>query len=397
MSELELSRPIELETFLAHYGKKGMKWGVVNEEPTGGSQRTSSNPLAMLKAHNLKVNTNRQATIKARMAKNQLRVADLNREIVGLERGKFSLKARYQRDNLKAEALGLQGQIDKDAKTAAKTPTSGMTSTQKKVLIGASVAAAIGVAAIAYYNRDEIAGAIRLSSNKRNYGDIFKRNDALAHAGSPDQVFDSVVKGANPAYKTFGGQMNCRRVTFAYEMRRRGYDVTATTSAVGRGQNESGLVNALIRGDRNRRTESSMSAFAMKGADAVTSIRTRAARGDIRQYDATTAALEFVGLRSSRATSAVGAASKIAESLSSQPNGARGEIAFNMRRFVHSMQYEIFDGVPHIFDSQKAAHYPVTEAGLTALINKWGDPAGAAITRLDNLDLDTNFLSQWVK
>ena len=57
-----------------------------------------------------------------------------------------------------------------------------------------------------------------------------------------------------------------------------------------------------------------------------------------------------------------------------------------MRRFIHSMQYEVFDGVPHIFDSQKASHFPVTEEGIAKLINKWGDPAGAAITRLDNLE-----------
>lgn len=386
-----------VDLFLEHYGKKGMRWGVVNEELPSSKGTTSNKPLSKLQVHNLEVNTKQRNMAKARLAKSTIRMSELSKELDALNKGPLSLKSAIRKDDVRTELSAYKSQVKRDKKVAEKDPTTGMTATQKKVLIGASVAAAVGVAAIAYYNRDEIAGFARISANKSNYGDVFKRNEIFAKASTPEDVLKSVVKGANPEYNTFGGQMNCRRVTFAYEMRRRGYDVTATTSAVGRGQNETGLVNALIRGDRNRRSESSMSAFAMKGVDAVSSIRTRAAKGDNRVYEATTDALEFVGLRSARSTNAAAAAGKIAASLGSQPSGARGEIAFNMRQFIHSMQYEVFDGVPHIFDSQKAAHYPVTEAGLTALINKWGSPAGAAITRLDNLDLDVNFLSQWVK
>ncbi len=39
--------------------------------------------------------------------------------------------------------------------------------------------------------------------------------------------------------------MNCRRCTFAYEMRRRGYDVAATRTTNGRGQTAVGVYNAL--------------------------------------------------------------------------------------------------------------------------------------------------------
>ncbi len=83
--------------------------------------------------------------------------------------------------------------------------------------------------------------------------------------------------------------------------------------------------------------------------------------------------------------------------MSKQPSGARGEAVFDMGAFAHSMQWEIFDGVPHIFDSQKGSHFPVTPEGLNALMDKWGEPSSTQLTRLDNVDLDLDFLNRWVR
>src|SRR4029077_17292919 len=53
-----------------------------------------------------------------------------------------------------------------------------------------------------------------------------------------------VVAPINPGYGDLGTKMNCRRATFAYEMRRRGYDVKATKSVKGTGQMPLSLLKA---------------------------------------------------------------------------------------------------------------------------------------------------------
>ena len=60
-----------------------------------------------------------------------------------------------------------------------------------------------------------------------------------------DGIMSKVVPAINPDYGKFGTKMNCRRATFAYEMRRRGYDVAATRTPTGRGQDISGQYNVL--------------------------------------------------------------------------------------------------------------------------------------------------------
>jgi hypothetical protein len=55
------------------------------------------------------------------------------------------------------------------------------------------------------------------------------------------------------------------------------------------------------------------------------------------------------------------------------------------------MAYEVVDGVPHIFDSQKGTLYNSSKM----VESKWDGFHGAEITRLDNVDLDLNFLTRW--
>lgn len=371
---------IAQETYLEHFGKKGMRWGVVKEDKSSGEKSTkteTSSGRSNFRERNLKVNTNRYNTLNARAAKSNVRISEINTELKTLP--KYSGKAR----NLRYERQMTTKQRDIDLKKAAKPPSDGLTPTQKKLLIGAGVATVMVGLSIASkrYDAEGMGAAMRRKASKLEYGDVFRPNKSFAKKMSPDDVLANVVKGINPKYNTQGGTMNCRRTTFAYEMRRRGYDVTATLAPMGYGQNESGLVNALIKGDRNKLSGESMSAFA-GNSGAVDGIRTRAVKGDKRQYTADTETVTDI--------------SKLRAALSRHPNGARGEAVFDVGPFAHSMQWEVFDGVPHIFDSQKAARYDTDDKGLRKLTEKWGSPKRMDITRLDNVDLDTDFISRWV-
>lgn len=356
---------------LEHFGVKGMQWGVRNK-PKGEGR-------ASLKEHNLRVNTEKRDMHKARAEKGAVRISEINAEIAKLPRG--SVAKRY---SLNQEKSATATQRRKDIKAAAKEPGTGLTSTQKKVLVGAAVAGIIvgGAVAVKYGQGPEgIAANIRRGASRLKYGDEFRRNSKLSGKMSAEELRSVVAAGVNPNYATSGGQMNCRRCTFAYELRRRGYDVVATTSPVGYGQNESGLVNALVKGDKNIYTPQSMSNFASGYNEG--GVRTRAGRGDRRQHGAFTQTVrELGGLKAA---------------LGLQPDGARGEAVFDMGGFAHSMQWENVGGVPHIFDSQKGSHYPVTTEGLSALTNKWGHPNSVELTRLDNVPLDAAFLQRWAR
>lgn len=52
---------------------------------------------------------------------------------------------------------------------------------------------------------------------------------------------------AHPEYgNSLGSFMNCRRCTFAYELSRRGYDVQATKTLIGTGQDANGMNQMLF-------------------------------------------------------------------------------------------------------------------------------------------------------
>lgn len=372
------------EEVLEHFGVKGMKWGVRRQGNAGGYDASAKGETKSLRGkladRNLRVNTERHAMLTARAAKADIRISELKAEIAALPKG-VSARTRF---DLNYEKNVTIAQRDKDLKRAQKPPSSGLTPTQKKVLIGAGVAAVVIGVHMAHrrgIDSEAVGAAIRRGESQMKYGDVFRPNPAFASRMTPEQVRSVVAAGVNPNYRSQGGAMNCRRATFAYEMRRRGYDVVATTSPVGYGQNESGLVNALTPGVRNRLSTQSMSSFASNFSSS--GLRTRGARGDNRPNPAFTQSVRQL--------------SELRSALSRHPNGARGEAVFDMGPFAHSMQWEIFDGVPHIFDSQKGTHYPTTPDGLRELMIKWGVPRTTEITRLDNVPLDMNFVGRWVR
>lgn len=373
---------VDEDKYLEHYGVIGMKWG--KRKKSDDSNKTRDKNEQSLKSRfserQIRIKEGEAAILKARAITNSLRVSKLNKELAALPPG---MKTQHKKYALRNEITISEQAAKKNLEQAEKTKKARLTPTQKKVLIGAAVVGAVVVAA--HLNRtggEDIASAIRRARSMQEHGTIFKINKDLADKSlSAEEVLTKVAKTVNPKYSSPGGKMNCRRATFAYELRRRGYQVDATPSAIGRGQSETGLVNALIRGDRDVNRSSGLSTMIIGGEG----IRGRAAPRDTRAYSAFTKTIK--DFRSD--------VPKLREALREMPDGARGEVVFNERGFGHSMAWEIIKGQAHIFDTQKGQRFPVTPEGLTNLTNKWGIPAEIGLTRLDNVDLDLKFLSRW--
>ena len=382
MQEEETERVVE--DFLAHYGKKGMRWGVLNEEDSSPSSKQKVKE-DKTQAKQAKRET-KALGFESRAAKSNIRISELENEIKNLPPG---VKTAYKRTVLQGNLKDTTNYRDSLLKDAVASRNGKLTSNQKKLILGGIAVA--GIAGFMAYNAMsdsgqanslKLRGAAFLSGKKFE----FAKNPELSRKDfSPAQVLTHVGQQVNPNYSTPGGQMNCRRSTFTHELRRRGYDVAATTSPVGWGQSESGLINALTIGTRDRFSSASLSSMVV-GGDVRGQIK-----GDRRSNPAETVSIKkFQIAGDGRNTDN----NNIMAALSEQPNGSRGEVVFNFRSFGHSMAYEIFDGKPVIFDSQKGTMYD-GDTGFTKLSDKWGMPSGAEITRLDNIPLDMKFLSRW--
>ncbi len=263
----------EVDAFLEHYGVKGMRWGV-----------TRDNLRSNFNDRQERIRSTKAATLEARAAKTNIRIGELNKEINALPSG---FKSVYKRSILRNELELNENQSSKDTKKAKKIRESRLTPTQKKLLIGAAVVG--GVLAASYLaskvDHETIAAAIRRAQSEEEFGSVFKIDENLASPDlSADDILKNIGKSVNPNYASQGGQMNCRRATFTHELRRRGFDVQATTSPMGRAQNETGLVNALIKGDKNPIRSPSLSAMLNREGTS----RARPNASDTRTYDAFT-------------------------------------------------------------------------------------------------------------
>lgn len=364
----------EVESFLAHHGVKGMKWGQRKNDDSQSGDRSSVKERLQVRKDN------KVATLKGLAAKTDVSIKELNAEIKSLPPGSRSAYKRSQLYASLKENTKYRDALLKDAEAVKK---GGLTSTQKRLLIGA-----IGVGALyaasrmtvstdsGEFNSMKLRGQALLKGKKFDFNKkpSFARKDL-----SPDEVLSKVVAGVNPNYRNPGGAINCRRSSFTYELRRRGYDVVATPSRMGTGQSETGLINALTPGKRNITRTASLSEMV---------VNARNVRGQVPN-DRRTNPAQTVSIKDASDHR------NLLTAFKDQPNGARGEIVFNFQAFGHSMSYEIFNGTPVIFDTQKSQKHEVSADGLTKIMQKWGDVKNAEMTRLDNIELDTKFLSRW--
>lgn len=256
---------------------------------------------------------------------------------------------------------GMKWGVRKDADAAPSKTTVGIDPVS--AAIGAIYVATM-LAPVAIAIRD-----IRRARNdsgekiaKENADVAWKKNESLKHAKSVDEIFNKVVVPVNPQYGKPGTKMNCRRATFTYEMRRRGYDVQATRSHFATGQDDVGLSRATMKFNDQKPESGWGQTLITKEASA------KSMTGDTK-------------------------AKSIYDALSLQPDKARGELGIAWQfGGGHSMAWEVVQGRPIIFDTQTKKTYPNPQA-----FSKFAKVTGeAAFTRTDNKKLDEEFLKRWM-
>lgn len=355
----------EGEHILEHFGVLGMKWGVRNDKKS----RRERNALKYeTKAELLTIKINE---LSNKRTKGGGRSRRTNEKILRLDE-----KRRQARSDAEAKR---QGKLSKG---------------QKKVAVGAGAAAAI-IAAYGSYSMAQSGEFRRLGAKGKAFitgkTPSWKSNPALADKSlDANGIFEKVVKQINPNYGEFGTKMNCRRATFAYEMRRRGHDVVATRTSNGRGQDISGIYNVLHphadlvhpgRGGVATRTLSEM-------------FKKKIGRGETPFLDRATK-MSFMG-RNRIDLSAGRWDSRIFSAIAKHPNGSRGELGVKWGvGGGHSMVWEIINGKPVIFDAQSGKKFTSTASFLKQFQD--AGIADAAITRLDNVPLNEDFLLRWLR
>lgn len=392
---------------LKHHGVKGMRWGVRKEEVGAAIRRVANTPNPLYYKNvrarigkdaspssknkeqtgfrNFNVSTEKAAKREAKAKKFETKSAKLQERI---DAGNKQLAVLDQNKTLfnrvKMSHIRDQQKILEDAKNSADAHAQAkregrLTPTQKKLLIGGAVVGGLVVAGIAakQLNSGELRQNI-IRGREFITGKEFKFKEAPELKGnwSADQIRSLVVSDINRGYPTeIGSGMNCRRCTFAYELRRRGLDVAATRTPTGEGQHVIGLFNALDTQGKDLSLKEGMR-VAEEGTSVGRRIMSMAKKsGSANAFD-TPDPIE------------------IFSRLSREPERSRGELGvFWSAGGGHSMAYEIINGVPHIFDCQTGEVYN----NPSKLLNNLPDMAQAGFTRLDNVDLDTKFLRRWVK
>ena len=254
--------------------------------------------------------------------------------------------------------------------------------TRKAIIIGSAVVAAAIVGYIAYKKIDsgevnELVerGKMWLKGSDVTFDNAFHKLNVKDKVDTDvDSIFHNFADKINPDYGKPGTTNNCRRCTFAYEIRRRGYDVMATKTHDGTGQTSIGILSALDT-DKNY---SPFIAFTKKGQDLI--------RDTFADYSGQ-------GKDELLPTSVNDIFDKYGV-FRRYPNGSRGELAVTWKPGgAHSMAWEIIDNKPVIFDCQ--THKKYTNAEEFFEIYKYVRNMYA--TRLDNLTLDPKFLLRWVQ
>lgn len=355
---------VDVDRVLEHFGIKGMKWGV-------RKQRSQSDRERSAQKHTDKAN-------------------DFQKRIDGLNAR--SPRTFYGRNQVKNQVHTLTVYRDKALKDAEAKRQGKLTDAERKTAKGVEV---VGVLATAKGVKNRLESGQFHSSAVRGKAYIhgqssmyFKKNAKLAEKDmSVEDLKSKVVKQVNPDYGQLGSKMNCRRCTLAYEMRRRGFEVRATRTTNGKGQEFTGLYNAMSPGEKVvKKSDLYKETFkAMRKAK-------KEGKGDV-ELDGPfgKATQEFSKNQIPNA--------RIFNELSKHPDGARGELQMLWTAGGgHSVAWEIVHGKPVILDCQSGEimrsmsdmDRVYKEAGGTAGINS------ATVTRLDNVAMNHRFLTRWL-
>ena len=299
----------------------------------------------------------------------------------------------------------------------------GLTDEQKrKIKIGAAV---VGTVLLAYGTYKIVDSGVLnqlAAKGKTAMGkDIsFNKNLDLARKDlSSDEIMNKVVSRINPEYGQLGTKQNCKRCTYAYEMSRRGFDVKATRSIGSTGQNAIGTFNATHIEQTNRfkerlndvldrpfttfdnetrktRVTSKVINKYIKKAGDESSEKYKKALSAARKIDALSADMngETVFKKSDNYVK------DIFKSIAKQPDGARGELVIKYRvkgldmdLGGHSVAWEMVNNHPVIFDCQSGKKH-----NIKSFTEDFGELLyGASITRLDNKELNEDFLRRWLQ
>lgn len=354
---------------LEHFGVKGMRWGVINKDKPQGRDKAA--------------NLDKQARRDAKAEKYVQKANEAQKRLDLAKKGPDNISTAAEIDfyqKRKDRAL-----VDAERKRQGK-----LSINQRRVVIGAAVVTAL-VAAKMTQNSLESGYAHALAEKGKAYihhqnGLGWKSNQKLASKMSEDELLSEVVAHINPGYgKKYGTRMNCRRATFAYEMRRRGYDVRATRTGTARGQDPGGLFNAThpkvnnvpagvtgvvtrIIGDHRRKAQGKPSPF----------------------LDEVVTPKKLFGKHTYKNN--IFGKTQLFDDLKALPDGARGEMGLKWKVFGgHSIAWEKVGVKTVFFDCQSGKKYD--ENSIFELLNNASE---MGITRLDDAPLDESFLKRWV-
>lgn len=194
---------------LYHYGVLGMKWGVRRYQNSDGSLTSAGKKRY-------------RASISSKTGKKY----DFNKDATEKELEKHARSSLYTKSKILSSIA-----LDHAASTIVQKVIEESSKESLAAVAGPAVTIAVKVA---IESGERIANKVLTNSEKKKLDDL-RKNESIdpetgLHLKSEDDASDDVMK-VNPKYHDdsagIGATYNCVRCTFAYDLRKRGYDVSA--------------------------------------------------------------------------------------------------------------------------------------------------------------------------